>query len=108
VSQPLSPLERTLVELVAAEHWPGFRVERLQVVRREDTGVGRYVYFEDLDAQPLTDGTYAAEGRIVEMQGIRNGLFFVIEVSSSRINYLELVTCGSDTWDGMERDWRVV
>lgn len=108
MSLPLSPLERTLVELVAAEHWPGFHVGRLQVTRREDTGVGRYVHFEDLAAQPLTDGTYAAEGRRVEMQGIRSGLFFVIDVSSSRINYLELVTCGSDTWDGVERNWKVV
>lgn len=108
MSLPLSPLERTLVELVAAENWPDFCAERLRVVRRENTGVGCYVYFEDPDMQPLPDGTYSAEGRTVKMQGLRNGLFFVIDVSSSHINHLELVTCGSDTWDGVECDWRVV
>lgn len=108
MSLPLSPLEVAIVERVAAQNWPGFRVEHLRVRRREDTGVGRYVYFEDGDEQPLTDGSYAAGERYVEMEGIRHGLFFVIEVSSSRIHYLELVTCDGDSWDGVERPWRIV
>jgi hypothetical protein len=107
MSLALSPLERAIVELVAKENWPGFRVESLRVKKREDTGVGRYVHFEDPSEQVLVDGSYGAQGRVVEMQGIRNGLYFVIEVSSSRIDYLELVTGGDDLWDGVEREWRI-
>lgn len=107
MSAPLSPLEQAVVEVVAKENWPGFRVDCLRVKKREDTGVGRYVHFEDLCDQALVDGSYGAQGRVVEMHGIEGGLYFVIEVSSSRIEYLELVTGGSDSWDGIERQWRI-
>lgn len=104
---PLSPLERAVVEFVATRHWPGFRVDEVAVSRREDTGVGRYIYFEDEGDQPLVDGSYSADGHFIEMEGIPNGIFFVIEVSNSRISYLELVTCGNDSWDGVERGWKI-
>lgn len=107
MSLPLSSLERTIVEIVAKENWSAFRVECLRVKKREDTGVGRYVHFEDTCEQTLVDGTYGAQGRIVEMEGIKRGLYFVIEVSSSRIDYLELVTGGDDSWDGVEREWKI-
>ena len=41
------------------------------------------------------------------MRGVRNGLDFVIDVSSSRINYIEIVTSGNDQWDGSEEEWRI-
>ena len=103
----LSPLEHAVVEVIARENWPGFRVDCLRVKKREETGVGRYVHFEDICNQALVDGSYGAQGRVVEMQGIEGGLYFVIEVSSSRIEYLELATGGSDSWDGIERQWRI-
>lgn len=108
MSAPLSPLEQAVVNAVARENWPGFRVECLRVKKREQTGVGRYVYFEDLCNQALIDGYYGVQGRSVEIQGIEGGIYFVIDVFISRINYLELVTGGSDTWDGVERYWRIV
>lgn len=108
MSSYLSPLEQAVVEVVAQDNWPGFRVDCLRVKRRENTGVGRYVHFEDLGNQVLVDGSYGSRGRIVEMQGIQNGLYFVIEVSSSQIEYLELVTGGNDSWDGIERPWKIV
>ncbi len=108
MSTPMTPLERAVVEVVANENWPGFRVDCLRVNKREDTGVGRYVHFDDSCQQVLADGSYGAQGRVVEMQGIKHGLYFVIEVSSSRIDYLEIVTGGSDCWDGVERKWRIV
>lgn len=108
MSLPLSPLELAIVELVASEKWRGFNPEHLRVLRREDTGVGRYVYFEDQKSQDLADGSYAAGTKFVEMEGIRYGLFFEIVVTNSRIDYLELVTCGGDSWDGVERHWRIV
>jgi len=106
VSSPLSILERTCIELVARENWPGFRVDGLLVTRREDTGVGRYVYLEDTLGQDLADGTYGTHGRTIPMEGLPLGLDFAVDVSRSRINYLELVTAG-DGWDGIERAWTI-
>lgn len=107
MSDPLSPLERAVVTLVAEQHWPGYQVDCLRVKSRENTGVGRYVHFDDQCHQPLLDGSYGAEGRVVEMEGIGGPLYFAVEVSASRIDYLELVTGGSDTWDGIERTWKI-
>jgi hypothetical protein len=108
MTEVLSPLERTCVELVATRNWQAFRCDGLRVTRREDTGVGRYVYLEDSLKQPLVDGSYGPEpGRTIEMRRVQYGLDFVVDVSAGRINYLELVTSGDDGWDGQEREWRV-
>ena len=104
----LSPLERACVELVASEHWSGFRLDGLRVTRRENTGVGRYVHLEDLNQQDLADGTYETRERAIDMEGVRLGLDFAVAVLSSRIDHLELVTAGSDGWDGVEREWRII
>jgi hypothetical protein len=104
----LTPLERACVELVAREHWPDFRLDGLRVMRRENTGVGRYVELEDLNQQDLVDGTYETRERAIDMEGVRLGLDFAVAVLSSRINHLELVTAGSDGWNGVEREWRIV
>lgn len=108
MNESLSALEKAAIALTASEHWPGFIVEGLEVIRRENTGAGRYVYIKDTNDQSLVDGTYSAQFRMIEMDRIRNGLGFVIDVSSSRINYLELFTFGNETWDGVEREWRIV
>jgi hypothetical protein len=104
---PLSSLERTLLELVAKEHWPKFRVSEVTVTRREPTGVGCYVYLRDMAEQVLPNGIYALGTHFIEMDGIRNGLFFSFLVANERIHYLELVTVGDDAWDGVERTWRI-
>jgi len=105
-TSPLTPLERTCIELVAGDNWHGFRVDGIRASRRESTGVGRFVHLEDLHHQPLVDGTYGARGATIQMEGLRHGLDFVIDVSSSRINYLELVS-SDEAWDGVERQWRI-
>ena len=102
-----SPLERAVIDLVATKYWPAFRGDDVAVVSRKDTGVGRYTYFVDRSEQALVDGTYGVSGRYVEMEGIPNGLFFVLEVRNSRIASMELVTCGGDSWDGVERAWKI-
>jgi hypothetical protein len=107
VNEPLSLLERAVVEVIAKHNWSAFRVDGLRVKKRENTGVGRYTYFDDMYQQALPDGTYAAPGAIIEMDGIKNGLYFVIDVSSSAINFLELVTGGDESWDGIEREWQI-
>lgn len=104
----LTPLERAVIRFVADQHWPGFRLEQIEVTRREHTGVGRYTHLVDRARQHLKDGSYAADAHFVEMVGVPNGLFFVVEVANGSISYLELVSCGADSWDGVERDWAIV
>jgi len=104
----LTPLERKCVELVAEEHWPGFRTDGLRATRRENTGVGRFVYLEDANQQSLKDGTYETREHAIEMKGILLGLDFAVAVISSHLNHLELVTCGGDGWDGVEREWKII
>lgn len=104
----LTELEREIVELVARENWPWFRTDGMSVVRRENTGAGRYTYLEDAHQQQLTDGSYSAGGRMVEVAGAPHGLGFVVDVSGSKINYIEFFTFGSEGWDGSEGEWKIV
>lgn len=104
----LTPLERTCLELIAREHWPGFRLDGIRAVRREATGVGRFTYLEDANHQVLEDGVFETAERAIEMEGLRLGLDFAAAVISSKLDHLELVTAGGDGWDGVERAWGVL
>jgi hypothetical protein len=104
----LTDLERELLDLVSRENWPQFRTDAIRVLRRENTGAGRYTYFADGHGQDLPDGAYSAQGRMIEMRGVRNGLGFVVEVAGSRLSHLEMFTFGNDEWDGVETDWKIL
>ena len=104
----LTPLESALVELVATENWSGFRTDGLCVQKRENTGVGRYTSLEDKYKQQLQDGDYGAQGWFLEMEGIKHGFGFVVNVSAGAINYLEIAVYGDERWDGVERKWELV
>jgi hypothetical protein len=108
MNSELTPLERACVELVAKEHWPEFRVDKLRVTSRENTGVGRYVDIEDLHHQKLVDGVYQTRQHVIEMEGVELGLDFAVDVNLSQINFLELVTASTNGWDGVEREWKVI
>jgi hypothetical protein len=108
MTSELTPLERTCIELVASEHWPTLRLDGLRVTRRENSGVGRYVYLEDTNRQVLPDGTYETSQRAIEMEGLPLGLDFAIAVLSSHIHHLEIVTASTEGWDGVERGWKVI
>jgi hypothetical protein len=104
----LTDLEREIVEMVARENWGEFRTDTLRVLSRENTGAGRYTHLADGREQALPDGSYSAQGRMVELRGVRNGLGFVVDVANSRISHIELFTYGNDEWDGSESDWKIV
>jgi hypothetical protein len=104
----LTDLEREVIELVARENWPKFRADAVSVLSRENTGAGRYTYLADGHEQALPDGSYSAQGRMIELPGVRNGLGFVVEVSSSRISHIEFFTFGNDEWNGGEQGWKVI
>ena len=108
MTSPLSSLERSLIQLVASENWKDFHVDALQVKRRENTGAGRYTYFDDQVKQGLPDGTYTAQGKLLQMDGVRDGLAFMVDVTGGLINYLEIAVYGNESWDGVERTWQVL
>jgi len=66
-----------------------------------------YIELDDEAAQPLPDGTFAAQGRLLEMDGVPSGLAVLADVSGGRINHLELAVYGNEGWDGVERPWRI-
>lgn len=107
MSDRLSPLELAAVQAVAADNWPHFQVDEIRVLTRENTGAGRFTYLRDLRGQPLPDGTFGAQGKYIEMEGVRFGLTFIIEVDGGRIEYLELAVNGDVGWDGVERTWQI-
>jgi hypothetical protein len=106
VSEPLTPLEREMFRLTAERHWPWFRMDGLSVTKRENTGVGRYAYLEDAHHQTLSDGDYSADYPLVEMEGIPDGMGWVVNISDGKLCYIELFTF-SDPWDGAERPWKI-
>jgi len=103
----LTPMELAILEVVRNAHWPLLDIERLEVARREHTGVGRYTHFVEQAEQELVDGTYGADACYVEMAGVPNGLYFAVEVANSQVLYMEIVSAGDDVWDGAERAWRM-
>ena len=107
MKEDLSPLERRCIELIANDNWPSFRLDGLRVLRRESTGVGKFVTLRDLHQQHLSDNVYETRASRIEMEGVELGLDLSITVSDGRIDFLELVTPGDDGWDGVERPWRI-
>ena len=107
MSEPLTPLEYDLMRLTAEENWPGFRLDGLKVTKRDNTGAGRYTYLEDAHAQQLVDGDYSAQYRWVDMDGIVNGMGWIVAVSDRKLLYIDIHTFGNITWDGVERPWRI-
>ena len=78
------------------------------MLRRENTGAGRFTYLEDGLGQELADGFYSAQGRFVEMPAVPNGLGFEVAVSASHLAYIELAVYGNVVWNGSEDGWRIV
>jgi hypothetical protein len=107
MNDPLTPLEREMVRLTAEKNWPGFRVDGLSVTKRENSGAGRYTYLEDAHHQPLVDGLYGVDYSEVDMEGVHNGLGWVVDVSNGRLLYIEIFTIGNYSWDGVERPWKI-
>lgn len=104
-----SPLEHAiLVEYHNAFRRQGFPPpEEVDVLVRENSGAGRFV---DLKA-PMTSITEHAcvlpHEVVIEMDGVENGLGFMMFVQEGRLDMLELYTFDG-SWDGEERPWRLV
>lgn len=82
----------------------------LRVARRDNTGGGRYVFFEQTPLFPEEDALMGSgnEYKYVEMSGVPSGLMAYAKVKQHRLEYLEIFVNGDGFWDGTERDWTVV
>lgn len=106
----LSPMEHALL---AAFHQlygnVGFPTpNEVRVLRRENTGAGRYVDVEAEQRIELDDGFVDLGGQYIEMEGVPNGLMAVARISGHRIHQVEIAVYGDDAWDGEERRWAIV
>ena len=102
----LTAMERAILERVAAENWPGYDVDRVRVERRKFTGVGKFVHLTPVPGSALPDGVDSAGKGALDMLGIRHSLFFSVLVKNGSPYYLEIATCGDESWDGAEREFR--
>lgn len=80
----------------------------VDIVRRENTGGGRYADLEcDVPVQ-VADGYLDLAGGFVDMDGLPAGLMAVVLVKQRRLRILELTVYGGYSWDGEERAWKIV
>lgn len=82
--------------------------EAIGVLRRENTGGGRYVDLECETMVDLDDGYSDLGGSFIEMKGLPNGMMAVVLVKNGRVSMLEFTVYGGDFWDGDEREWKFV
>jgi hypothetical protein len=81
---------------------PALVVAELRVLQREETGVGAYITF-DQSCQSAPDRSDSRlldfEGEI-RVPGVPSGLVAVLAIDSGKLDFLELVTYGSEAWSG--------
>jgi hypothetical protein len=114
MSQVLDKVERELVEQILKQH-PIYgeilknQLEDLFVSSRELTGVGCYTKFSTKKeiVDKSINATLGFNGEI-EVPGVPSGLCCVLDVSDGRLNYIELVTFGTEQWNGQLNDFHIV
>jgi len=102
----LNKLEKAILERLAGkypkvkQHIPFIKVES-----RENTGVGMYINFTyysnnnkilDLGINNAAISTNES----IEIEGLKYGLSYEVDISDGKIKFIELVTYGEE-WDGI-------
>lgn len=104
-----SPLEAALLGvfygLYGKDGFPHFN--DISVLKRENTGGGRYVTLSSPSLSTLADGYLDLGGRFIEMEGIPNGMMAVVAVRDGKVVELEIAVYGGYSWDGEERAWQL-
>jgi hypothetical protein len=105
-----TPLElEILTRLYSLHGAKGFpRVADIRVTGREHTGVGRFTDLESDALVEVPDGTLGiGVYSHLQMEGVPNGMVMLVFVENKHLTLLELATSGNETWDGVERPWRI-
>lgn len=82
-------------------------VERIEVVRRINTGSGRRVMLCSESRIALDDGYHDMAGRYIEIDEVKNGMMAVVSVVANRLEELEISTYGDTSWSGSEEKWAI-
>ena len=105
-----TPLETALLEefhrLYGERGFPA--PEAVRLLRRENTGAGRFVHLGVEDEMTREEGPLDLGGHYIEMKGVPYGLMALVHVRDRRPEYLEIVVYGNEGWDGVERAWSLV
>jgi hypothetical protein len=109
-SEKPTPLELSILQVFYEEYGiQGFpSPDVINVNARENTGAGRILSLRTNTRVSCQDGYLDMGGRFIEMKGVPNGLMAVVSVVRSGLDQLEIATYGNDSWDGEERDWKII
>ena len=80
----------------------------VRVLRRENTGGGRYVDLECDKTVRIEDGYIDLGGSYIEMEGIPHGMMAVALIKNGYLTMLEFTVYGGHQWSGDERGWKIV
>jgi hypothetical protein len=80
----------------------------LTMRKRRNTGAGRFTYLEHSEEVDLPNGSLGlGKYSQVNMPELEAGASFWVQMENSKIDYLEIVVNGSQSWDGSESSWDV-
>ena len=110
----LEKIERELLEQILKQN-PAYgnilnnQLENLLVSSRKPTGVGCYVNFSNTSnvVDKSINTMLGFEGEI-EVPNVPSGLCCVLSITDGRLDFLEFVTYGDETWNGQLNDARIV
>ncbi|MEO5906476.1 MAG: hypothetical protein ABIQ11_07110 [Saprospiraceae bacterium] len=109
MEKDLNILEQAIVNEIANYNEKQYSFVRshlpfLRVKSRENTGVGMYVNFEYISGnEPITlsdiDVIALSSDKSLELDVLKYGLNYELNITKGKIDFLELVTNG-ESWDG--------
>jgi hypothetical protein len=83
-------------------------VEEIEIVKRENTGSGRYLDLRAEAEVDIDDGYIDLGGRYVEMPTVPAAIMAVVQVRKRRIVLLEFTAYEGESWNGTEIGWTIV
>lgn len=103
--EKLNKLEKSILERLATKY-PDIKlhIPFLKVRSREITGVGMYINFFYCKSIEKTfdfeiDNASISTNETIEIEGLKYGLGYEVDITNGRINFIELVTYGEE-WNG--------
>jgi hypothetical protein len=101
----LNKLETSILERLAKEY-PFIKehIPFLKIDNREYTGVGAYVNFDydnpnNIELKSGIDNKAISTNERIEIDGLKHGLCYEVDITDGKIKFIELVTFGEE-WNG--------
>jgi len=109
----LNKLETELLKAIIEENKQKYpylqsHFEILKVKNREFTGVGSYTHFQYPTSKVLTKDTSLSSTKRLMIDGLVNELSYELNLTDGKMDFLEIVTNGSDEWGGKAESFKLV